>query len=165
MGANLESQKASTMKRTKKEAINIASTNKDLGKNFGGADDAGLEPGLYVIATPIGNMEDITYRAVRMLKSVDALATEDTRVTSKLLLRYGIAKPSPTFSCFEHNELRAVARIRSLVEEGKSVVDLAFTDSHKSVLLKIIQTDIFNFSTIFAISSSSVPNDRDRSTR
>ena len=52
---------------------------------------------------------------------MDALATEDTRVTSKLLLRYGIAKPSPTFSCFEHNELRAVARIRSLVEEGKSV--------------------------------------------
>lgn len=84
-------------------------------------DTQSLKPGLYVIATPIGNMEDITYRAVRYLKSVDALATEDTRVTAKLLARFDIAKPSPTFSCFEHNEARALSHIRSLVEGGKAV--------------------------------------------
>ena len=118
---NTKAGKPAPMKQAKppkkNEAVNISSTNKDMGD----ADDTTLEPGLYVIATPIGNMEDITYRAVRMLKSVDALATEDTRVTSKLLLRYGISKPNPTFSCFEHNETRAVARIRSLVDDGKAV--------------------------------------------
>ena len=84
-------------------------------------DGTNLKPGLYVIATPIGNMEDMTFRAVRYLKSVDALATEDTRVTAKLLANFGITKPNPTFSCFEHNEARALSRIRSLVEDGKAV--------------------------------------------
>ena len=85
------------------------------------AGEATLEPGLYVIATPIGNMEDITQRALRWLKSVDALAVEDTRVTAKLLARFSIPKPSSTFSCHEHNEARALGRIRSLIEEGKAV--------------------------------------------
>jgi len=80
-----------------------------------------LEPGLYVIATPIGNLGDITYRAVETLKAVDALASEDTRVSAKLLSHLGIEKPHPTFSCHEHNEARTVGRIRSLIDEGRAV--------------------------------------------
>jgi len=80
-----------------------------------------LEPGLYVIATPIGNLGDITFRAVETLKAVDALASEDTRVTAKLLSHLSIEKPHPTFSCHEHNEARAVGRVKSLIDEGRAV--------------------------------------------
>jgi 16S rRNA (cytidine1402-2'-O)-methyltransferase len=80
-----------------------------------------LEPGLYVIATPIGNLGDITFRAVETLKAVDALATEDTRVTAKLLTHLSIERPHPTFSCHDHNEARAIGRIQSLIEEGRAV--------------------------------------------
>jgi 16S rRNA (cytidine1402-2'-O)-methyltransferase len=63
-----------------------------------------VKPGtLYVVATPIGNLEDITYRAVRILGEVALIAAEDTRHTRVLLERYGIA--TPTTSCFEHNEV------------------------------------------------------------
>lgn len=80
-----------------------------------------LEPGLYVIATPIGNLGDITFRAAETLKAVDALATEDTRVTAKLLGHLSIEKPHPTFSCHDHNEARSVSRIESLIVEGRAV--------------------------------------------
>ena len=69
------------------------------------------KPGtLYVVATPIGNLEDISYRAVRVLKEADLIACEDTRHTAKLLHHYGIDKP--TVSYHEHNE---VARAEELV--------------------------------------------------
>ena len=71
-----------------------------------------LAPGLYLVATPIGNLEDITLRALRVLKSVDRIACEDTRQTQKLLNHFGIA--TPTRSVHEHNE---AARAKELVEE------------------------------------------------
>jgi 16S rRNA (cytidine1402-2'-O)-methyltransferase len=80
-----------------------------------------LAPGLYVIATPIGNLGDITVRAAETLRAVDALATEDTRVTAKLLAHLSIERPHPTFSCHDHNEARSVSRIVSLIEEGRAV--------------------------------------------
>src|SRR5882724_7786280 len=57
---------------------------------------------LYVVSTPIGNLEDITHRAVRVLGEVDLIACEDTRHTRKLLQRYGIT--TETISYHEHNE-------------------------------------------------------------
>ena len=73
-------------------------------------------PVLYVVATPIGNLEDITYRAVRILKEVDLIACEDTRQTRKLLDHYGIDKP--TVSYHEHNELTRAAELIINAEQG-----------------------------------------------
>jgi 16S rRNA (cytidine1402-2'-O)-methyltransferase len=71
-----------------------------------------LTPGLYLVATPIGNLEDITLRAIRVLKQADLIACEDTRQTQKLLNHYGI--DTPTISYHEHNE---AARAAELVEK------------------------------------------------
>jgi 16S rRNA (cytidine1402-2'-O)-methyltransferase len=72
---------------------------------------------LFVVATPIGNLEDITLRALRTLKSVDAVFCEDTRVTAKLLAKYEISKP--LVRCDEKAELKAIERVRELLEDGK----------------------------------------------
>jgi len=80
-------------------------------KAFRHADSAPLEPGLYVVATPIGNLEDITLRALRVLREVDLIACEDTRHTHKLLNHFEIK--SPTRSYHEHNE---AARGKELIE-------------------------------------------------
>ncbi len=76
---------------------------------------------LYIIATPIGNLEDISYRAVRVLGELEALACEDTRRTRVLLERYGIGKPKTLFSYHEHNEERAARRILGLLAKGTAV--------------------------------------------
>ena len=74
---------------------------------------------LYVVATPIGNLEDISGRAIRILGGVDLIACEDTRQTLKLLQRYGISKP--LISYHEHNEReRAVELLRELTS-GKNI--------------------------------------------
>jgi len=73
---------------------------------------------LYVVSTPIGNLEDITYRAVRILKEVDWIACEDTRTTRRLLDHYGISKP--TVSYHEHNETGRAAELIARIEQGES---------------------------------------------
>src|SRR5881397_3333414 len=76
-------------------------------------------PALYLVATPIGNMEDITLRALRVLKEVDLIACEDTRQTQKLLNHYDIQKR--TVSYHEHNEMTRAAELIVDVERGASI--------------------------------------------
>lgn len=73
----------------------------------------------YIVATPIGNLSDITYRAVEVLKKVDYIACEDTRVTRILLDKYEIS--AKTFDCHKFNEKQRAEKIISLLREGKSV--------------------------------------------
>jgi 16S rRNA (cytidine1402-2'-O)-methyltransferase len=74
---------------------------------------------LYVVATPIGNLEDITLRALRVLRQVDFIACEDTRQTIKLLNHYSIH--TPTVSYHEHNELTRAAELIHKLEEGARI--------------------------------------------
>jgi len=74
---------------------------------------------LFVVATPIGNLEDITLRALRVLKEADLIACEDTRQTQKLLSHYGIEKP--TVSYHEHNEAERAAELVARLEQGEEV--------------------------------------------
>jgi 16S rRNA (cytidine1402-2'-O)-methyltransferase len=76
-------------------------------------------PALYLVGTPIGNLEDITLRAVRVLKEVDVIACEDTRQTQKLLNHYAIA--TRTTSYHEHNEMTKSAELVKEMQEGASV--------------------------------------------
>jgi len=82
------------------------------------------KPGtLYVVATPIGNLEDITYRAVRVLKEADLIACEDTRHTAKLLHHYGIDKP--TISYHEHNEAARAEELVAKLGEGLNIAQVS----------------------------------------
>jgi 16S rRNA (cytidine1402-2'-O)-methyltransferase len=74
---------------------------------------------LFLVGTPIGNLEDITLRAVKTLKAVDLIACEDTRQTLKLLSHYGIVKP--TISYHEHNELTRAAELVVHLESGDNI--------------------------------------------
>jgi 16S rRNA (cytidine1402-2'-O)-methyltransferase len=74
---------------------------------------------LYMVATPIGNLEDITLRALRVLGEVDVVACEDTRHTLKLLSHYEIRKP--LVACYAYEEEKGAARIVGLLAEGKAV--------------------------------------------
>jgi 16S rRNA (cytidine1402-2'-O)-methyltransferase len=76
-------------------------------------------PALYLVATPIGNLEDITLRALRVLKEADVIACEDTRQTQKLLSHYGIT--TRTASYHEHNEMTRAAELVKDLQEGTSV--------------------------------------------
>jgi 16S rRNA (cytidine1402-2'-O)-methyltransferase len=78
-----------------------------------------LTPGLYLVGTPIGNLEDITLRAVRVLKEADQIACEDTRQTQKLLNHYGIS--TRTVSYHEHNEMTRAAELVLDLEGGARV--------------------------------------------
>ena len=85
-----------------------------------------LAPGLYLVATPIGNLEDITLRALRVLQSVDRIACEDTRQTQKLLNHFDIKKPTVSYHLHNENEragdllqeLRAGGRIAIVSDAG-----------------------------------------------
>jgi 16S rRNA (cytidine1402-2'-O)-methyltransferase len=78
-----------------------------------------LVPGLYLVATPIGNLGDITLRALEVLKNADRIACEDTRQTQKILNHYGIA--TPTISYHEHNERERAAKLIEELKEGARI--------------------------------------------
>lgn len=82
-------------------------------------DRANLSPGLYLVATPIGNLEDITLRALRVLKQVGIIACEDTRQTQKLLNHFNIS--ARTTSYHEHNEITQSAELVLELEQGARV--------------------------------------------
>src|ERR1700732_1749794 len=81
--------------------------------------DRPLAPGLYLVGTPIGNLGDITLRAIRVLKSADRIACEDTRQTQKLLNHFEIT--TPTVSLHQHNERDRAAELVSELQQGKRI--------------------------------------------
>lgn len=74
---------------------------------------------LFIVSTPIGNLKDISFRAIEVLKNVDLIAAEDTRHTKNLLEHYGI--DTPLTSYFEHNEIKKAEYLVGLIKEGKRV--------------------------------------------
>jgi len=74
---------------------------------------------LYVVATPVGNLEDITFRAVRILQEVDLIAAEDTRHTARLLSHYNIK--NSVISCHEHNEMQRLDLLLDKLSQGKNI--------------------------------------------
>ncbi len=74
---------------------------------------------LYIVATPVGNLEDMTFRAVRILKEADMIAAEDTRHSRKLLAHYGIS--TPLVSCHEHNEQEKSVQLTARLKDGKTI--------------------------------------------
>ncbi|MDD2935483.1 MAG: 16S rRNA (cytidine(1402)-2'-O)-methyltransferase [Candidatus Pacebacteria bacterium] len=73
----------------------------------------------YVIATPIGNLEDVTFRAIKTLKEVDLILCEDTRVTKKLLQKYEI--DTSTMSYHQHSKISKIDKIFEMIEAGKNI--------------------------------------------
>jgi 16S rRNA (cytidine1402-2'-O)-methyltransferase len=82
-------------------------------------DDRPLAPGLYLVATPIGNLEDITLRALRVLRNVDRIACEDTRQTQKLLNHFNIQ--TPTVSYHMHNERPRTEELTAELKQGARI--------------------------------------------
>jgi 16S rRNA (cytidine1402-2'-O)-methyltransferase len=74
---------------------------------------------LYIVATPIGNLEDISFRAIRVLKEVDFILSEDTRVTQKLLQHYSIKKPLISFH--HHSDDNKYKKVLDILRSGKSL--------------------------------------------
>lgn len=74
---------------------------------------------LYLVATPIGNLKDITLRALEVLRSADLILCEDTRVTGKLLKHYNIKKPLLSYQ--EHNELQRIPQIIKFLKDNKNI--------------------------------------------
>lgn len=76
---------------------------------------------LYIISTPIGNMEDITFRAINILNNIDVLACEDTRHTRNIFVYHNIAKPEKIISYHEYNEKKAVSTLLDLMKNNKTI--------------------------------------------
>jgi 16S rRNA (cytidine1402-2'-O)-methyltransferase len=103
---------------------------------------APIDPGLYLVATPIGNLEDITLRALRVLKGVDRIACEDTRQTQKLLNHFDIS--TPTVSYHEHNEHARTAELIALLQQGGrvAVVSDAGTPAFSDPGLEVVKAAV-----------------------
>ncbi|MFQ5945608.1 MAG: 16S rRNA (cytidine(1402)-2'-O)-methyltransferase [Anaerolineae bacterium] len=96
---------------------------------------------LYLVTTPIGNLEDITLRALRILQEVDLIAAEDTRQTRKLLDRHGIT--TPTTSYFEHNKLAKLDRILDALSGGDlAIVSEAGTPGISDPGLELVRSAV-----------------------
>lgn len=110
---------------------------------------------LYIVSTPIGNMEDITLRALRILKEVDLIAAEDTRRTGLLLKHFGIQAPLTSY--FEGNELKKREFILAKLKEGKNValVSDAGTPGVSDPGFRLIQLAIENQLPIIPVPGSS----------
>lgn len=100
---------------------------------------------LYIVATPIGNLDDITLRALETLKTVDVILCEDTRVTKNLLNHYKIVKP--LLSYHHHSDARRINEIKDLLEQGKNlalVTDAGtpgISDPGNELIQKLIQSN------------------------
>jgi 16S rRNA (cytidine1402-2'-O)-methyltransferase len=128
-----------------------------------------IKGALYIVSTPIGNREDITLRALRILKEVDLIAAEDTRHTGLLLRHFGIQKPLTSY--FEGNELKKREYILSKLEQGDQIalVSDAGTPGISDPGFRLIQTTIENqipvvpipgpSAVIAALSVSGLPSD------
>jgi len=101
---------------------------------------------LYLVATPIGNLSDISLRALDILREVDIVASEDTRTTGRFLKHFDIQKPQMSFH--EHNEHRAGERIIAMLAEGKSVAVVSdagtpgISDPGFTLVRRAIEADI-----------------------
>jgi len=125
--------------------------------------------GLYVVATPIGNLEDITIRAIKTLAGVDLIAAEDTRHTSRLLAHYDIH--TPLISCHEHNEQQRTPQLIDKIRSGCAValVSDAGTPSVSDPGFRLVRAAIENGLGVFpipgvsaavtALSASGLPTD------
>ena len=125
--------------------------------------------GLYVVATPIGNLEDMTLRAIRTLTGVDLIAAEDTRHTSRLLAHYRIR--TPLISCHEHNEQQRTPQLIDKIRAGSAValVSDAGTPSVSDPGFRLVRAVIENGLDVYpipgvsavvtALSASGLPTD------
>jgi 16S rRNA (cytidine1402-2'-O)-methyltransferase len=125
---------------------------------------------LYIVSTPIGNLEDITLRALRILKEASLIAAEDTRLTRKLLTHYNI--PTPTVSYYEHNRFTRIPQIIRHLSKGKdvAVVTDAGTPGISDPAYKLIRSAIESgcrieaipgaSASITALTASGLPTDR-----
>lgn len=125
---------------------------------------------LYIVATPIGNLADLSVRAVEVLGTVDAIACEDTRTTYRLLQRYAI--DTPRFSFHQHNEHRKLPVLMQMLAEGKSVAlvsDAGTPGISDPGFLAVRQAHLSGFTVhaipgasaaLTALVSSGIPSDR-----
>ncbi len=104
------------------------------------------EPKLYLVPTPIGNLQEMTPRALEVLKEADVIAAEDTRNSGKLLMAYGIKKP--LISHHEHNQNTSISQILNELESGKTVAVVSdagyplISDPGQSLVKAVIEKDI-----------------------
>lgn len=125
---------------------------------------------LYIVATPIGNLEDMTFRAVRVLKECDLIACEDTRHTRKLLSHFGIQ--TPTTSYFEHNKFAKGDYLIRQLEEGKNLALVsdagtpAISDPGYNLVVAAVEKGLSVVpvpgpsAAVSALSASGLPTDR-----
>ena len=106
----------------------------------------GSKPLLYLVATPIGNLGELSPRALEVIKDMDYIAAEDTRHSGELLASFGIKKPM--ISCHEHNEEEAASKIIALLKEGTKVAYMsdagypAISDPGQRLVKRLVQEGI-----------------------